>query len=343
MLSAYCKVAVAEYVANTISQCRLRTFSDWAEIKGDEFYLWNYQPNANQCGSEFIQEAVTRLLYFGEVLIVDVGGQLIISENTFTHNEYGTREDTFSNVSRYETTFNRTFLARDVIYLKYSYSGRSLECIAQDFTGAYADLIAEADSKFVSNDSIKGALNIPAMATGNPDFENKYRELMNDHFKKFFSSKNAVIPLWNGMTFSKITSEDKKTTSEIQDRESLLTAALKRQSQLYHVPATLITGETMSALVEVYNNYIDACIKPLTHALESEITRKRYGRDGFRRGCYLKFDLTDTKHSDFITNADAISKVASASAIEDNEIRERFGFRPKTRTEIDDTTTKERM
>jgi hypothetical protein len=63
--------------------------------------------------------------------------------------------------------------------------------------------------------------------------------------------------------------------------------------------------------------------------LESEITRKRYGLKSFKAGCYVKFDLTDTKHSDFITNADAISKVASATAIDDNEIRERFGFKPK--------------
>ncbi len=341
MLNAYCKVAVGEFVASTVSQCRLRTYQDDEEVKQEEYYLWNYQPNVNQSGVEFIQEAVTRLLYFGELLIVEVNQQLIIAENTFTHDEYGVKEDVFSNVSRKEVTFNKKFKASEVIYVKYSYSGDDLNVITQNFTNTYAELIAEADNKFINNDSLRGALNIPSLASGDPDFENKYRDLMNNHFKSFFKSKNAVIPLWNGMTYTKITSEDKKTTSEIQDREVLLTASLKRVSQLYHVPATLVTGETMSALVEVYNNYIDSCIKPLTHMLESEITRKRYGVKSFKKGCYVKFDLTDTKHSDFITNADAISKVASATAIDDNEIRERFGFKPKRIEDTDNNIAKD--
>jgi hypothetical protein len=61
----------------------------------------------------------------------------------------------------------------------------------------------------------------------------------------------------------------------------------------------------------------------------------------FKKGCYVKFDLTDTKHSDFITNADAISKVASATAIDDNEIRERFGFKPKRIEDTDNNITKD--
>lgn len=330
-LTAYCKYVVTGYIAKTISQCRIKTYKDNEEHVGAEYYLLNIMPNRNQNGVEFWREFVHRLLYFGEVLVIEVGKELIIAE-TFTKTEYAVKETVFSNITRESMTFNREYNISEVLYINHNMVDDAF--LLSNIVDIYAKLIAEADTKFYNNDSIRGALIVPETAQGDPDFEEKFNKLMNKDFKTFFKTKNGVITLWNGMTYEKITAESKKTTGEISDRENLLTAAIKRTSQLYGVPCTLITGETMSALVEVYNNYIDTTVLYFTRLIETEITAKRYGATQYNQGCYAKFEISDTKHTDILSHADAISKVASATAVDDNDIRSRLGLKLYTEEEM---------
>ena len=330
-LVAYCKYVVTGYIAKTISQCRLKTYRNNEEYIGEEYYLLNFMPNRNQNGVEFWREFVHRLLYFGEVLVIEVGKELIIAEG-FNKEEFAVKETIFYDITRENMTFNRKYKISEVLYINHNMVDDAY--LLNNIVDIYAKLIAEADTKFYNNDSIRGALIVPEVAQGDPAFEEQFNKLMNNDFKKFFKEKNGVITLWNGMTYEKITAESKKTTGEVSDRENLLTASIKRTSQLYGVPCTLLTGETMSAITEVYNNYIDTTVLYFTRLIETEVTIKRCGMELFKRGYYAKFEISDTKHTDILSHADAISKIASATAVDDNDIRNRLGLKPYTEKEL---------
>ena len=72
------KLAIEEFainvainlIAGCISKCEFKTYLDNKEVKEDEYYMWNIEPNKNQNSSEFIQEFIYKLLYINEVLIV---------------------------------------------------------------------------------------------------------------------------------------------------------------------------------------------------------------------------------------------------------------------------------
>lgn len=330
-LVAYCKYVVTGYIAKTISQCRLKTYRNNEEYIGEEYYLLNFKPNRNQNGVEFWREFVHRLLYFGEVLVIEVGKELIIAES-FNKQEFAVHETIFSDITRENMTFNRKYRISEVLYINHNMVDDTY--LLNNIVDIYSKLIAEADTKFYNNDSIRGALIVPEAPFGDPDFEERFNKLMNKDFKNFFKEKNGVVTLWNGMTYEKITAESKKTTGEVSDRENLLTASIKRTSQLYGVPCTLLTGETMSAIVEVYNNYIDTTVKYFAKLIETEVTIKRCGLELFKQGYYTKFEIADTKHTDMLSNADAISKISSATAVNDNDIRNRLGLKPYSEKEL---------
>ena len=105
-------------IAGAVSKCEFKTYSKNKEIKGDEYYIWNVEPNNNQNSSEFIQEFISKLLYHNECLIVIVAGKLVIADD-FTQNEYALYPNTFTNVSRGTLTFGETFSMNDVLYFKY--------------------------------------------------------------------------------------------------------------------------------------------------------------------------------------------------------------------------------
>ena len=104
-------------MANCISKCGFKTYESGKEIQGEEYYAWNYEPNKNQNASQFIQELVTKPIYCNECLVIESGMQLIIAEN-FTKEEYALKETVFSNVSRKNFTFNRSFRMSEVLYFR---------------------------------------------------------------------------------------------------------------------------------------------------------------------------------------------------------------------------------
>ncbi|MBO5408928.1 MAG: phage portal protein, partial [Clostridia bacterium] len=50
-------------IAGAVSKCEFRTFQNFQEVFGDEYYLWNVEPNRNQNSSQFLQEMIHKLLY----------------------------------------------------------------------------------------------------------------------------------------------------------------------------------------------------------------------------------------------------------------------------------------
>ena len=110
-------VSAINMIAGSISKCEFKTFMKNKPLREDEYYLWNIEPNKNQNSSQFLQELVSKLLYYNEVLVIEVNGQLIIADD-FSQNEYALYENTFTNVSRGTMTFNRTFSMNEVLYFK---------------------------------------------------------------------------------------------------------------------------------------------------------------------------------------------------------------------------------
>ncbi|MFA9381297.1 MAG: phage portal protein [Acetanaerobacterium sp.] len=104
-------------IAGAVGKCEFRTFRGHKEHFGEEYYLWNYEPNRNQNSSQFLQELVARLLYFNEVLVVEVGGQLLIAEG-FIQEEFALRDSVFTQVRRGTLTFNRPFSMSEVLYFR---------------------------------------------------------------------------------------------------------------------------------------------------------------------------------------------------------------------------------
>ena len=86
-------------IAGAIGKCEFRTFKAGKPYKAEEYYLWNYEPNANQNSTQFIQELVAKVLKYNEALVVDVNGKLIIADS-FTRDEHEIGEDVFRDVWR---------------------------------------------------------------------------------------------------------------------------------------------------------------------------------------------------------------------------------------------------
>ena len=68
-------------IARSVSKCAFRTYAGGKEVEGDEWYVWNVEPNKNENSSQFLTACIETLYTQNEVLILDIGGQLLRAES----------------------------------------------------------------------------------------------------------------------------------------------------------------------------------------------------------------------------------------------------------------------
>lgn len=326
------KLAIEEFainvainlIAGCISKCEFKTYLDNKEVKEDEYYMWNVEPNKNQNSSEFIQEFIYKLLYRNEVLIVEVNNQLIIADS-FYQNEYALFENVFENVTRKDFTFNRKFKMSEVLYFRNS--NADIRALVSNLNNGYRDLLNSAIGKYKRSGGRKGIAELDSIAKGDEEQKRRVDELFERKFKKYFESENAVLNLPKGVKYTEQNGEgNKKSTSDMVDIQNLTKEIFDRVGQGFKIPPALMRGD-IADVDKVTNNFLTFGIDPIVDLINEEINRKRYGK-AILKGSRVEIDTTCIKHIDIFSVAEKIDKLISSGMYSIDGLLEKVGEVP---------------
>lgn len=318
--------AAINLIANSISKCEFQTFLNGEEYRGEEFYMWNFEPNRNQNASQFRQELVERLLYKNECLVVEVSGQLIIAES-YTKEEFALNETIFRNVYRKGLTLQKDYRMSEVLFFRLN--NKNIRKLLAELCVGYDELLEQAIDKYEKAGGEKGTLHIDAQAQGmkygNRTFEEVYEDLMNERFKKFFNSRSAVLPLFNGFTYTKQAAEQsKKSTSEMKDITDMLDEIAATVARAFNVPVGLLKGD-VTEVDKVTKNLLTFCVDPICEMIQKEINRKRYGKREVLKKNYLRIDTMTVMHTDIFDIAEKLDKLIACGMYSIDEMRKKLG------------------
>ena len=329
-------------IANALSACEVRTYDHWKEIQKDQYYKWNYEPNANMNAAQFRQKLVWSLIYRNECLVVQTRkGDLLIADS-YQHEQYALRQDLFRNVTIYGEggitspyTFEKTFKMEDVLF--YKLSNRNITALLEQLIKEYEKLLESAIQKFYKSGGERGVMSIDANAptvnygmkeNGEPrTFNDVYGELMNKQFATYFKSPNAVLPLFKGFDYQTRGGEtSKKTTSEIKDVTDMTDEIYDKVANALQIPPALLKGDIadVSALTK---NLITFAIEPFANVIEVENNRKLYGREVLE-GNYQMIDTSTIIHMTAAEIATASDKMIACGGWNLDEIRKKAGDAP---------------
>lgn len=303
------------YLSAAVAQSVIRTFLDGEEVYGGEYYLWNISPNVNQNGTQFLQDLVDTLVYNNEALVVERKGQLFIADS-YGRTEDGTKPDIFTGISiRGEPCPDRA--AKNVLYLKLH--NEDIRPLLSRLCRQYEGVIGGALESYRKAYADKGILNIEAVQT-NKLADDKLREdLLNNRFKNFFSAKNAVLPLYAGYNYTPHT-RPVRNTSELADVKNMSDEIYNRVGQAFRIPPSMLRGE-------VANNeaadarFLQLGVRPICNMLTEEITRKRYGEDGYVKGSYVLVDPSNVELGGVFSAAPKIDKLINCGVFSIDEVR----------------------
>ena len=316
-------------LAGLIAKCEFKTYVKGKETRGDEYYLWNVEPNVNQNSSQFIQQLVSKLLHDNEALAVEVNGQMLVADS-FTGTGYALFPATFSNVTvttfGNNFTFDKTFSMADVLYFRLN--NRNIRALLSGVMAGYSQLLSMAMGKYKRAGGRKGTAEVNKTKTGDEKEQKRIDDLFSKQFKAYFEAENAVVTLPNGVKYNEITGEgSKKSTSEVNDIANITKEAFARVAQAFRIPPALLQGD-IADISKLMDELLTVCIDPIVDLLQTEINRKRYGKTAYLAGTYLRIDTTCIKHIDIFDVAAEADKLISDSLYSVDELRGKIGDAP---------------
>ncbi len=310
-------------IANAVSKCEFKTYVRGKEVKGAEYYAWNVSPNLNQNSSGFIHKWITTLYSENECLIIDHNGQLLIADS-FIRKPYALYDDVFTQVTVGDFTFNKSFKQSEVLY--WELSEMDMRKVVNALYGSYAKLITYSMQAYQKSRGTKGIFKYDTIPVAGTAEKEAWDLLINEKFKKFMESGNAIIPLGKGQTYEDVGSKTYSSEST-RDIRALIDDISDFTAKAFGVPPALIRGD-IQGISDVVDQLLTFCIDPLCDMLQEEINRKRIGQTEYLKGTKTVINTKTIKHIDLFNITAAIDKLISSGCFCVNDIRKAVGDEP---------------
>ncbi len=320
-LKAYADYICKSYIANAVAQCEMRTFIAGKELFGAEYYRWNIAPNNNQSAAEFKHKMIFKLYENMECLIVPVGKQLFVADS-FGKNQNEITPIEFTGITIGNISLNRTYTSMDAIYIRLD-EDISLTGMLSPVAEMLGEALSSAAEKYNMDGGERGTLTIDAIQMGDEDYATQINNLLDKDFKKYFQSRNAVLPMYNGTQYTPIRRDTSQNTSVVSDIQSLINEAVAVTAQAYGIPSALLAGNVADTQT-AQENFISGCIKPLMQLITQAVNKVLYGQR-ILSGSYISADLSNLSYTDIFRAAEKIDKLYAASVLTANEIRRKIG------------------
>nr|DAF59942.1 MAG TPA: portal protein [Siphoviridae sp. ctGz830] len=276
-------------ISNTLALAEFKTFDRGVEIKKDNYYLFNIEPNINQNASRFWRQAIHNMVYNNEALVVMQDSNLYVADS-FTRNEMAFKPNWYNNIQIENLMLQKTFNEDEVFYFAlHSVKMRNL------IDGLYTDygkLIEYSKNTYKRSNARRGTLEIPTNYPQTLEAQERLQKLLSENMKSFFNAENgAVLPLTNNLKYTDLTNQTYKNGSDSRDIRSLIDDVFDYVAIAFQIPPQLLKGSVADS-DKSFDNFMAFCIRPWAELIEKEINRKYYGKKSFSDGSYIKIDIS---------------------------------------------------
>ncbi len=310
-------------ISKAISKCEFKTYEKGKEKKGENWYLWNIQPNRNQNSSVFIGKLISKLLEDNEALVVQtMSGDMLVADS-YSKEVFAVYDYQFKQVTVDELVFQKTYYMSEVLF--FQLNNENVRTFVNGLQQSYGQLLEYASKAYKRSRGQKGTLKINAKAAGEKDFDANLRKMMQDRFKPYFDADSAVLPLTDGYDYTEQTTKT-YSTETTRDIRAQIDDIFVFTGRALGIPPALLLGD-MADTSKAIDTLLTFCIDPLTDMIAEEINRKVYNK-GVLAGNKLVVDTKAIKHVDLLSVSTAIDKLISSGAYCVNDIRGLCGDEP---------------
>lgn len=307
-------------IANGIAKCEMKVYEGNKEVKNQTYFELNVQPNKNQNSSQLWHKAIEKMIYEGECIVVNVGGELFVADSYHVE-EYPIKGNIYKGVVIGNLQLNKTFRHDEVIRLRLS--DKNIKNLLDGLSKDYEDLLRYSIKKYKGSNQNKYVLALENIKASDAEFQKAYKEVVQKQLKDFMENDNAVYPQFKGYNLKNVTTNRDANTADFKDiRRDMFEIV----AQAFQIPLDLMFGDVEN-IDEIVKVFLTFCIDPIADMISEELTRKIYpGYSSWSKGNYIRVDTSSIQHIDVLDIADKADKLIASGTCCIDEVRNIIGF-----------------
>lgn len=296
--------ACVNLIANTVSRSEFLTYEKGKEKKGENYYLFNVEPNQNKSSSKFWRDVIHKLVYDNECLVIQQNGMFYVADS-FNKLEFAFKENIYKDIIITDYPLRNVYAESQVFY--FELHSEKIKSVIEGLYQSYSQLIVASKSYYKKNNARRGTLEIPSNYPQTEKAQTDLHDLLSNRFRRFFEAEGgAVLPLSNGMKYEELSSNiGVKGSTEGRDVRAFIDDIFDFVAMAFQIPPQLLKGN-VSDTDKAVNNFLTFCVNPLAELLTDEINRKMYGKKAFLEKTYMKLDTSRIRAVDIKDIANAL-------------------------------------
>lgn len=312
-------------LGNAISLSEFNTYEKGNEDKSNIYYKLNVEPNPNYSASRFWKKFVYRLIYDGEVLIIEQGKNYYVADS-FVKETKAFYTCKYRDVVVDDFSLRRSYDESDVLYFKLY--ERNIVNIVGALYDDYGKLVEYSKASYKKNNAKRGIVNIPTNYPQTEAAKAKLNKLLNDQIQKFYGAENgAVLPLTNGITYEDISSDSYKNSTDSRDIRNLIDDIFDFTAIGFNIPPALLKGSA-NDLESTVDRFIKFGVEPFCEMIEDEVNRKFYSKYSYLNNTYMAIDTSRLKTTNLAQLANVVDVLTRNGVNNIDENRKLLGMEP---------------
>lgn len=311
-------------IANAVGKCEFKTFRRGKPIRENEYYLWNVEPNINQNSTAFLHKLIYQLYSRNEALVIATkrrtGEEMLAVADSFSQpNHYPAKMNEYQDVVVGDTSYQKTFRENEVLH--FQLNAVNVKPVLEAMTSSFNHMLSLAVKNYGWESGKHLKVHITQTEQNDPEFNKKFRDMLNQQIKPFFDADSALLPEFEGYDYSEFPAATNGTAANrtTRDIRSLADDIFDFTARSFQIPPVLLFGD-VAGTQDAMTRWLTTCIDPLCDQIQEEINRKRYGKEAYLRGDYLQVDTSTIIHFDLFQNASSVEKLIGSGAFSINDV-----------------------
>lgn len=315
-------------VANALGRAEFRTYQNGVEVRDREYYMLNVEPNANQNSTAFLHKLVAKLYQENEALLIPVtrrdgSGGLVIADSWGVPDPQWKNPDSYEDVTVGTMNFHKRFREEDVIHLKLNHV--NIEPVISGIYQSYVKLLKAAMSAYSWDHGQHWKVHVDQMASGDENWAQTFQEMIKNQIQPFLNSNSAILPELDGWNYQRMDGGSGSGGS-VADVKQLTDLVFSFTANAFLIPPVLLMGQ-VEGVDSAMQRFLSGAVDPIADQLTEELTRKRYGFEGWKAGSRIQVDTSTISHVDLFANAPNIEKLIG-SGFSMNDVLRAMGQDP---------------
>ncbi len=307
-----CFWSCVHYIAALVGRCEIRTYVNREEKREKEYWLWNVEPNVNQNAATFWHKVVAKLYEENEALIIrtrrrDGQDAFVVADDWITPEHWPSKENEYHGVVVGDMQYSKTFYENEVLHLTLNH--RNLKPVINGITASYMRLVQAAMNAYGWQNGQHWKVHVNQMVSTQDGWLNNFQQMLEAQIKPFLQAGSAILPEFDGYDFVNLGKDaGSSAQKDTRDIRAMIDDILLFTATGLGIDAVLINGK-VEATGDAMKRTLTRTVDPICDQFNQEVNRKRYGRENWESGNYVRMTSAAINHFDLFDMAANIEKL----------------------------------